>query len=91
MRDHNREIKKLVLEPLVVKLRCKIMTNRIEKSEDFNRNWAKFSGIWPKKTTDYNNSFDSVEEIPLNYLQFQINCDEKTERVCFVLLRMQIF
>ena len=60
------------LEPLSVKLRCKVMTNRIEKSEDFNRNWAKFSGIWPKKTTDNNYSFDSVEEVPVNNLQFQI-------------------
>lgn len=59
---------------------------RIE-SEEFNRYLAKFSGIWPKKTTDLEILFDSEEEISVKKSSVSNHCDEKTERVCFVLLR----
>ena len=83
---------KFILESLTVKLRCKVMIidMRIE-SEEFNRYLAKFSGIWPKKTTDLEILFDSEEEISVKKSSVSNHCDEKTERVCFVLLRRKIF
>ena len=78
---------KFILESLTVKLRCKVMTidMRIE-SEEFNRYLVKFSGIWPKKTTDLEIFFDSVEEISVNlpWIIFSFKSLRWEDRTCLL-------